>query len=180
MKAPHRARRSTACPATTTKIKKRPKPPTVNKRGRFETLVVRYYSGVYSFASRLTDDPAEAVVLTHLAFISTRRQLLSRRNEVQIVTILLNAVIRAAGIVKLEGANRITRFHANTSVPEPKNRAGRQACSRRCPICLEAERATAVKQRETSRTVATIMDNPQLLVALSGSSTSGSSIISDS
>jgi hypothetical protein len=179
MKAPHRARRSTACSATTTKIKKRPKPPKANKRGRFETLVLRYYSGVYSFASRLTDDPAEAVVLTHLAFISTRRQLLSRRNEVQIVTILLNAVIRAAGIAKLEGANPITRFHANTSVTE-WNRAGRQACSRRCPICLEAERATAVKQRETSRTVATIMDNPQLLVALGGSSTSGSSIISDS
>jgi len=118
MKAPQRARRSTACPATTTKIKKRQKPPKANQRGRFETLVLRYYSGVYSFASRLTDDPVEAVVLTHVAFISTRRQLLSRRNEVAIVTILLTAVIRAAGIAKLEEANRTTRVHANTPVTE--------------------------------------------------------------
>jgi DNA-directed RNA polymerase specialized sigma24 family protein len=178
MKAPQRARRSTACPAATTKIKKRPKPPKANKRGRFETLVRRYYSGVYNFASRLTDDPVEAVVLTHLAFISTRRQLRSRRNEVDIVTILLTAVIRAAGIAKLEGANRTTRVHAN-KVTE-WNRAHRQACSRLCPICLEAERARAVKQRETNRTVAAIMDSPQLLVALGGSSTSGSSTSSDS
>jgi hypothetical protein len=124
MKAPHRARRSTVCPATTTKIKKRPKPPKANKRGRFETFVLRYYSGVYSFASRLTDDPVEAVVLTHVAFISTRRQLLTRRNEVEIVTILLTAVIRAAGIAKLEEANRTMRFHANTPVTE-WNRADR-------------------------------------------------------
>jgi hypothetical protein len=106
MKAPQRARRSTACPTTTTKAQQRPKPPKANKRGRFETLVLRYYSGVDNFASRLTDDPVEAVVLTHGAFISTRRQLQSRRNEVEIVTILLTAVIRAAGIAKLEEANR--------------------------------------------------------------------------
>ena len=172
MKAPRRARRSTACPATTTKIKKRPKLPKANKRGRFETLVLRYYSGVYSFASRLTDDPVEAVVLTHLAFISTRKQLLRRRNEVEIATILLTAVIRAAGIAKLEEANRPTRFDANTPVTE-WNRAGRQRCWPRCPICLEAERATTVKQRKTSRTVAAIMDNPQLLVGLGGSLPSG-------
>jgi hypothetical protein len=135
MKAPRRARRSTARPATTTKTKNRPKPPKANKRGRFETLVLRYYSGVYSFASRLTEDPVEAVVLTHVAFISKRRQLLSRRNEVEIVTILLTAVIRAAGIAKLEEANRTKRVHANKSVME-WNRAERQACSRRCPICL--------------------------------------------
>ena len=138
MKAPQRARRSTACPATTT-TKKRPKPPKANKRGRFETLVLRYYSGVYNFASRLTDDPVEAVVLTHGAFTSTRGQLRSRRNEVEIVTILLTAVIRAAGIAKLEEANRTTRVHANKSVTE-WNRAERQACSRRCPICLAAGR----------------------------------------
>ena len=172
MKAPHRARRSSACPARTTKIKKRPKPPKANQRRRFETLVLHYYSGVYSFASRLTDDPVEAVVLTHLAFISTRRQLLSRRNEVEIVTILLTAVIRAAGIAKLEEANRTTRFHANKPVTE-SNRADRRRCSRRCPICLEAERATAAKQRETSRTVAAIMDSPQLWVGLGGSLPSG-------
>jgi len=28
---------------------------------RFDTLVARYYPAVYSFASRLTDDPREAV-----------------------------------------------------------------------------------------------------------------------
>jgi hypothetical protein len=162
MKAPRRARRSTACPATTTKTKNTPKPPKANKRGCFETLVRRYYSGVYSFASRLTDDPVEAVVLTHVAFISTRRQLLSRRNEVEIVTILLTAVIRAAGITKLELANQRTRVHANTPVTE-WNRVDRQRCSRRCPICLAAERAGAVKQLETSRTVAAIMDSPHLL-----------------
>src|SRR4030095_6401112 len=162
MKAPWRARRSTACPATTTKTKNRPKQPKANKRGRFETLVRRYYFGVYSFASRLTDDPVEAVVLTHVAFISTRRHLQTRRNEVEIVTILLTAVIRAAGIAKLELANQRTRVHANTPVTE-WNRADRQRCSPRCPICLAAERAGAVKQLETSRIVAAIMDSPHLL-----------------
>ena len=65
------------------------------KRARFDTLVARYYPAVYSFASRLTDDPPEAVLLTHDAFNSTRKQLRSRRDEVALVTILLNAVIRA-------------------------------------------------------------------------------------
>jgi hypothetical protein len=148
MKAPERARRSTACPAPTRKTKKRPKPPKANKRGRFETLVRRYYSGVYSCASRLTDDPVEAVVLTHGAFISTRRQLRGRRNEVEIVTILLTAMIQTARVVKLEGANRTTRVHANEPVTE-WNRAGRRRCSPRCPICLGAERARAVESNQT-------------------------------
>jgi DNA-directed RNA polymerase specialized sigma24 family protein len=65
------------------------------KRARFDTLVARYYPAVYSFASRLTDDPREAVLLTHDAFNSTRKQLRSRRSEVALVIILLNAVIRA-------------------------------------------------------------------------------------
>jgi DNA-directed RNA polymerase specialized sigma24 family protein len=65
------------------------------KRARFDTLVARYYPAVYSFASRLTDDPREAVLLTHDAFNSTRKQLRSRRNEVALVITLLNAVIRA-------------------------------------------------------------------------------------
>jgi|SRR4029453_6562236 hypothetical protein len=172
MKAPQRARRSTACPATTTKIKKRPKPPKGNKLGRFETLVRRYYSGVYSFASRLTDDPVKAVVLTHGAFISRRRQLRSRRNEVEIVTILLTAVMRAAKLAKIRGVNWATRVHANKPVPEPKNRADRRRCSPRCPICLEAERARAVESDRRG-------DHGQssLLVGLGGSPTSGSSII---
>jgi DNA-directed RNA polymerase specialized sigma24 family protein len=65
------------------------------KRARFDTLVARYYPAVYSFASRLPDDPREAVLLTHDAFNSTRKQLRNRRDEVELVTILLNAVIRA-------------------------------------------------------------------------------------
>lgn len=65
-----------------------------NKRARFDTLVARYYPAVYSFASRLTDDPREAVLLTHNAFNSTRKQLRARRDEVALVIILLNAVIR--------------------------------------------------------------------------------------
>jgi DNA-directed RNA polymerase specialized sigma24 family protein len=65
------------------------------KRRRFDTLVARYYPAVYSFASRMTDDPVEAVFITHEAFDSTRNQLQSRRGELALVTILLNAVIRA-------------------------------------------------------------------------------------
>jgi hypothetical protein len=63
-------------------------------RARFDTLVARYYSAVYSFASRLTDDPREAVLLTPQAFSSTRSQLRIRRDEVALVIMLLNAVIR--------------------------------------------------------------------------------------
>jgi hypothetical protein len=165
-------RRSTACPTTTTKTQQRPKPPKANKRGRFETLVLRNYSGVYNFASRLTDDPVEAVGLTHGAFISTRRQLRSRRNEVEIVTILLTAVIRSAGIAKLEEANRTTRVHANKSVTE-WNRAVRQACSRRCPICLAGGKSWGGETTRASLSTAAIMDSPQLLVGLGGSLPSG-------
>jgi hypothetical protein len=43
----------------------------------------------------LTDDPREAVLLTHAAFNSTRKQLRSRRDEVTLVKTLLNGVIRA-------------------------------------------------------------------------------------
>jgi DNA-directed RNA polymerase specialized sigma24 family protein len=71
------------------------KPPMKTSRARFDTLVTRYYPAVYSFASRLTDDPREAVLLTHEAFNSARKQLQSRRDEVAVVTILLDAVIRA-------------------------------------------------------------------------------------
>ena len=64
------------------------------RRARFDTLVARYYPAVYSFASRLTDDPREAVLLTHEAFTTTRKQLRNRRNEVELVTTLLDAVSR--------------------------------------------------------------------------------------
>jgi DNA-directed RNA polymerase specialized sigma24 family protein len=69
--------------------------PIKTKRARFDTLVARYYPAVYSFASRLTDDPREAVLLTHDAFNSIRKQRWNRRDEVALVTILLTAVIRA-------------------------------------------------------------------------------------
>jgi hypothetical protein len=65
------------------------------KRARFGTLIARYYPAGYSFASRLTDDPKEAVLLTHDAFNSTHKQLRSGCNEVALVINLLNAVIRA-------------------------------------------------------------------------------------
>jgi hypothetical protein len=75
------------------------KPPMKAERERFDSLVARYYCAVYNFASRMTDDSLEAVLLTHDAFNSTRKQLRNRRDEVALVTILLNAVIRA-GLIK--------------------------------------------------------------------------------
>jgi DNA-directed RNA polymerase specialized sigma24 family protein len=65
------------------------------KTSRFDRLVARYYPAVYSFASRLTDDPREAVVLTHDAFTSTRKRLRNRRDESALASILISAVIRA-------------------------------------------------------------------------------------
>ena len=65
------------------------------KRPQFRTLVARYYPAVYSLASQLTDDPREAVLLTHNAFNSTRKQLRGGHDDVVFMTILLNAVIRA-------------------------------------------------------------------------------------
>jgi DNA-directed RNA polymerase specialized sigma24 family protein len=66
------------------------------KSSRFDTLVARYYPAVYSFASRLTDDPREAVFLTHDAFQSTRKQLRNRRDETAFASVLIAAVLRAA------------------------------------------------------------------------------------
>jgi DNA-directed RNA polymerase specialized sigma24 family protein len=65
------------------------------KTSRFDRLVARYYASVYSFASRLTDDPREAVVLTHDAFTSIRNRLRNRRDESAIASMLMTAVIRA-------------------------------------------------------------------------------------
>jgi hypothetical protein len=69
--------------------------PIKTKHARFDTLVARYYPAVYSFASRLTDDPREAVLLTHYAFNSTRKQLRSCCDDIARVKILLGAVIQA-------------------------------------------------------------------------------------
>jgi DNA-directed RNA polymerase specialized sigma24 family protein len=71
------------------------KPPIKAKSSRFDRLVARYYPAVYSFASRLTDDPREAIGLTRDAFKSTRKQPRNRRDEVALASILIYAVIRA-------------------------------------------------------------------------------------
>ncbi len=78
-----------------TATNQRRKPSMKAKSSRFDSLVARYYPAVYSFASRLTDDPREAVVLTRDAFKSTRKQLRNRRDEVALASILISAVIRA-------------------------------------------------------------------------------------
>jgi len=65
------------------------------KSSRFDTLIARYYPALYSFASRLADDPRQTVVLTHDAFNNRRKQLRYRRDEIALVSILLSAVIRA-------------------------------------------------------------------------------------
>ena len=71
------------------------KPPMKAKSSVFDSLVARYYPAVYSFASRLTDDPREAVALTREAFNKTRKQLRNRLDEAALASILISAVIRA-------------------------------------------------------------------------------------
>jgi hypothetical protein len=65
------------------------------KSSRFDSLVARYYPAVYSFASRLTDDPREAIALTRNAFRSAQKQLCSLRDQTAVARILILAVIRA-------------------------------------------------------------------------------------
>jgi len=66
------------------------------KSSRFDSLVARYYPAVYSFASRLTDDPREAIALTRNAFRSAQKQLRSlRESNGSRDAILISAVIRA-------------------------------------------------------------------------------------
>ena len=62
---------------------------------RLDALVARYYPAVYNFASRLVDEPWEAAVLTHLAFVSVRKQAWRPRDETALLRILLKAVVRA-------------------------------------------------------------------------------------
>jgi DNA-directed RNA polymerase specialized sigma24 family protein len=77
------------------------------RRARLDALVARYYPAVYRFASRLTDDPREAVLLTHQAFTTTRKQLRNRRNEAEFKTTLLDAVIRGGAFSPLESSLRL-------------------------------------------------------------------------
>lgn len=65
------------------------------KSSRFDRLVAQYYPAVYSFASRLTDDPREAIALTRDAFNAARKQALDLRNQTAIAMVLISAVIRA-------------------------------------------------------------------------------------
>ncbi len=65
------------------------------KSSRFDVLVARYYPAVYSFASRLTDDPREAIALTRDVFNSTRKQLRSCCDDNVFASILMSTVIRA-------------------------------------------------------------------------------------
>ena len=81
--------------ANRTATNQKRKPPIKAKSSRFDNLVARYYPAVYSFASRLTDDPREAVMLTRDAFNSTREQLTNRRDKTALGSILILAVIRA-------------------------------------------------------------------------------------
>jgi DNA-directed RNA polymerase specialized sigma24 family protein len=60
----------------------------------FDTLIARNYPAVYSFASRLTDDPREAIVLTRTAFNVARKQLRNLRDQTAVATVLISAVIR--------------------------------------------------------------------------------------
>jgi DNA-directed RNA polymerase specialized sigma24 family protein len=65
------------------------------KTSRFDRLVAQYYPAVYSFASRLTDDPREAIALTRDAFNSARKQSQNLRNPTAITTVLISALLRA-------------------------------------------------------------------------------------
>jgi hypothetical protein len=71
------------------------------KSSRFDALVARYYPAVYSFASRLTDDPREAIALTRDAFNNTRKQLRSCCDDNIFAAILISIVIRAGLTARL-------------------------------------------------------------------------------
>ena len=65
------------------------------KTSTFDRLVARYYPAVYNLASRMTDDPRQAVALAHDALESTRKRLGKRRGETAFASVLIAAVIRA-------------------------------------------------------------------------------------
>jgi DNA-directed RNA polymerase specialized sigma24 family protein len=75
--------------------KEKRKPTTKAKTSRFDSLVARYYPAVYSFASRFTDNPREAVAVTRDAFKNAQKQLQRRSDEKALAAILMSAFIRA-------------------------------------------------------------------------------------
>jgi hypothetical protein len=66
------------------------------KGARFDTLVCRFYPAVYSFVSPPTDDPREAILLTHDGFNSTQKQLRTGCDENVFASILMCTVIPAS------------------------------------------------------------------------------------
>jgi hypothetical protein len=66
---------------------------TAPKKARVRTLVARYYPALYSFASRLVDDPQEALLVTDGAFDSTLKQLRKSRDENVFASMLMASVI---------------------------------------------------------------------------------------
>src|SRR5260370_24352587 len=89
-------------PSATTQKRK---PSMKAKSSGFDVLVARYYPAVYSFASRLTDDPREAIALTRDAFNSTRKQLRSCCDDNVFASILISALIRAGLTARKAVAN---------------------------------------------------------------------------
>ena len=65
------------------------------KNSRFDSLVARYYLVVYSFASRLTDDPREAIVLTRDAFNPARKQVRNQLCAIGLVTVESDRQLRS-------------------------------------------------------------------------------------
>jgi hypothetical protein len=81
------------------------KPPIKTKGACFEALVAHYYPAVYSFASRLTDDPRQALLLADHAFDTTLKQLSNCCDENVFASMLFANVIRASKQLGLAGAD---------------------------------------------------------------------------
>jgi hypothetical protein len=93
------------------------KPSVKTELARFDSFVARYYPAVYNFAFELTDDPRKAVWLTYDAFLSVRKQVWRRRDEVGLVRILLKAVFRG-------GASEPSNFGSRHGPLKAKRRRG--------------------------------------------------------
>ena len=68
------------------------KSPNKTRPLRFDALVARYYDSIYNLVFQITDDPLEALLLTHDAFNRTRKQLRNRRDDAVIIRMLVAAV----------------------------------------------------------------------------------------
>ena len=100
MKRPPNRRGALPCRQVRETDKKR-KSPSKTKPTSFDALVARYYRMIYRLVLQITDDPLEALLLTHAAFNRTRKQLRTRRDEAIIVKMLAAAVnegLKARGL----------------------------------------------------------------------------------